>query len=142
MVKNGITKIEEPNLFARMRLSAHCTGPNPISQAHESSGKTRITQKILVLNRLNRRTELKNVSKNMIFYSDNTLRPLLPKKTRKNKILLAFRPLYLLSLYPNCDIYIRSITDLKVADNVRLHRHYCLLKLTSEETLPEMIRDN
>ena len=31
------------------------------------------------------------------------------------------------------------LLDLKVADNVRLHPNYCLLKLTSEETLPEMI---
>ena len=33
----------------------------------------------------------------------------------------------------------KYLLDLKVADNVRLHPNYCLLKLTSEETLPEMI---
>lgn len=29
--------------------------------------------------------------------------------------------------------------DMKVTENSRLHKNYCLLKLTSEETLPEMI---
>lgn len=33
----------------------------------------------------------------------------------------------------------KYILDMKVTDNIRLHQNYCLLKLTSEELLPEML---
>lgn len=33
----------------------------------------------------------------------------------------------------------KYILDMKVTENCRLHKNYCLLKLTSDETFPEMI---
>lgn len=33
----------------------------------------------------------------------------------------------------------KYLLDMKVAENIRLHANYCLLKLTSDETLPEMV---
>lgn len=33
----------------------------------------------------------------------------------------------------------KYILDMKVTENCRLHKNYCLIKLTSEETLPDMI---
>lgn len=33
----------------------------------------------------------------------------------------------------------KYILDMKVTENCRLHKNYCLLKLTTDETLPEMI---
>lgn len=33
----------------------------------------------------------------------------------------------------------KYMLDMKVTENSRLHKNYCLLKLTSDETLPEMI---
>lgn len=33
----------------------------------------------------------------------------------------------------------KYMLDLKVKENIRLHANYCLLKLTSDETLPEML---
>lgn len=33
----------------------------------------------------------------------------------------------------------KYILDMKVTENVRLHKNYCLLKLTSDEKLPEML---
>lgn len=33
----------------------------------------------------------------------------------------------------------KYILDMKVTENMRLHKNYCLLKLTSDETLPEML---
>jgi len=33
----------------------------------------------------------------------------------------------------------KYILDLKVAENIRLHQNYCLLKLTSDQSLPEML---
>lgn len=33
----------------------------------------------------------------------------------------------------------KYILDMRVTENCRLHKNYCLLKLTSDETLPEMI---
>lgn len=33
----------------------------------------------------------------------------------------------------------KYILDMKVTDNQRLHQNYCLLKLTTEETLPDML---
>ena len=33
----------------------------------------------------------------------------------------------------------KYMLDLKVTENCRLHKNYCLLKLTSDQTLPEML---
>lgn len=33
----------------------------------------------------------------------------------------------------------KYMLDMKVTDNIRLHENYCLLKLTSEQTLPDML---
>ena len=32
----------------------------------------------------------------------------------------------------------KYILDMKVTENCRLHKNYCLLKLTSDDNLPEM----
>ena len=53
MVKNGITKIEEPNLFRENEINPPLYRSNPNIASTRSSANPKLQQKTLVLNRLN-----------------------------------------------------------------------------------------
>ena len=84
MVKNGITKIEEPDLFRENEINPPIVQVEPEYRKHTEFSKSEKKKKNTGIEQIKyEERSSKNVSKIMIFYSDNTFETFTPEKNKK-----------------------------------------------------------